>query len=160
MNIVVSEKKTGKAINMKTEKPVFVGREMGQEIDLGSIGLSGYRGKISGGSDKDGFPMKHGIHGMLRRKVILEKGVGLRGKKKGMKVKKTVAGNTVTQSTAQLNIVVVSYGQQEFAELAKTLSKPGEEKQASAKERLIKESLEKAGSEELAHEKVKGKVKA
>ena len=159
MNIVISDKKTGKTLNMKTEKNVFTGKRMGEEIDLGAIGLTGYKGMIRGGSDKEGFPMKHGLHGSMRKKVLLEKGTGFRQEKKGQKRKKTVAGNTVGTNTAQLNVVVTQVGQQDFGELLKTMAKPKEEKKETIKERLIKESLEKAGSEELAYEKTKPKAR-
>ena len=158
MNIVVSDAKTGRALNTKTEKEVFVGKKLGEEVDLGVIGLSGYKAKITGGSDKQGFPMKPTVQGPLRRKVLLTIGVGFRSDRKGKKQKKTVVGNTVSANTAQVNVVITAHGEQKFEELLKTTAKPKEEKE-SVKERLVKESLEKAGSEELAHEKTKPKAR-
>ncbi len=158
MNIVVSDAKTGRTLNTKTEKEVFVGKRLGEEIDLGTIGLSGYKAKIRGGSDKQGFPMKPTVQGQLRRKVLLQTGVGFRSNRKGKKQRKTVAGNTVSVNTAQINVVITAYGEQKFEDLLKTVEKPKDEK-TSVKDRLIKESLEKAGSEELAHEKTKPKAR-
>jgi len=159
MNIVISDKKTGKALNTKTEKNIFMGKKIGEEIDLSGIGMLGYKGKISGGSDMEGFPMKHSLQGMQRKRVLLEKGIGFRPTKIGERKKKTVAGNTVSLNTAQLNLVISHYGAQAFEELLKTIAKPAEKREESVKEKLIKESLERAGTEELEHVKVKGKVR-
>lgn len=159
MNIVVSDPKSRKALNLKTDKELFVGKKIGENIDLSAIGLQGYNGRITGGSDKQGFPMKPTLSGQQRRKVLLEKGVGLRSNTKGMKKRKTVAGNTVTANTAQLNVAVLQQGEKRFEELVAALAKPAEKKQESIKEKAVKESLEKAGSAELAFEKTKPKAR-
>jgi small subunit ribosomal protein S6e len=157
MNIVVSDKKSGKAFNTKTEQPALVGKKIGDEVDLGSFGLSGYKGKITGGSDKQGFPMKPGLIGSQRKKVLMQIGIGLNSKRKGMKKKKSVAGNTIGTNTAQINIVVTTPGTKKFQDfLQKEEVKPAEDK-VSAKERMVKDSLEKTGSEELEHVKTKSK---
>ena len=59
-----------------------------------------------------------------------------------------VRGNTVGSDIAQVNLVVTKAGS---VEIDKVLAKKGPtpEEQQSAKERMIKKSLEMAGSEEL-----------
>jgi len=63
MNIVISDPKTGKAYSKKTEEPVFLNKKINESVDLGTIGLVGFKGKITGGSDKQGFPMRATIEG-------------------------------------------------------------------------------------------------
>jgi len=116
MNIVVSDPKTSKAISINTEKPVYLGKKIGDEVDLSIIGLEGYKGIIKGGSDKSGFPMKPSLQGISRKRIIMEKGVGIRKTKKGLKRKKMVRGNTVAEDIAQLNIVIKEYGSKPFME--------------------------------------------
>ncbi|MDO8627133.1 MAG: S6e family ribosomal protein, partial [Candidatus Diapherotrites archaeon] len=71
MNIVVSNPKTGKAYQKKTESPVYLNKKIGAEVDLSVIGLDGYKGVIKGGSDKDGFPMKSSLDGGLRKRILI-----------------------------------------------------------------------------------------
>jgi len=49
---------------------------MGEEVDGGCLGdeFKGYVFKITGGNDKQGFPMKQGILTSNRVRVILKKG--------------------------------------------------------------------------------------
>ena len=59
MNIVISDPKTKKAYSKKIEDPKpFLNKKIGETINLTIIGLDGFEGKITGGSDKEGFPMK------------------------------------------------------------------------------------------------------
>ena len=161
MNVVVSDTKSGKAFNAKTEQPVFVGKKIGDEIDLTNIGLAGYTAKITGGSDKQGFPMKPGLGGSARIKALLKKGIGFKPKRAGIKKKKSVRGNTIDVNTAQINVKVIKAGSKSFADvIGKEAQKPKDATpELSAKERLVKDSLSKAGSEELAYEKTKPKAK-
>ena len=64
------------------------------------LNFSGVEFGITGGSDSDGFPMRKDLPGTQKRKLLLTKGVGFKGKLRGkrfggLRVKKTVAGNTV-----------------------------------------------------------------
>ena len=49
MNIVISDPKTSKAYSYKSDKPVYAGKKLGDQVDLSLIGLSGYTGQITGG---------------------------------------------------------------------------------------------------------------
>ena len=128
MNIVVSDPKSAKAISINTEKPVYLGKKIGDEVDLGEIGLEGYKGVIRGGSDKSGFPMKPSLQGTIRKRIILEKGVGIRKPQKGLRKKKTVRGNVVAEDIAQLNIVITKHGQKPFEEYLPKKEEKKEEK--------------------------------
>jgi small subunit ribosomal protein S6e len=117
MNIVISDPKTGKAYSKNTEKPMFIGKKIGDEVKLDELGLQGYVAKIRGGTDKDGFPMKPTLTGTARRKVLLERGVGMRETEKGLRRRKTMRGNIVAEDIAQLNLVIIKHGKEPIEKL-------------------------------------------
>ena len=161
MNIVVSDPKTGKAFSKKTEDSVFLNKAIGEEVDLSVIGLSGFKAKITGGSDKQGFPMKHSLQGSGRKKLLLKKGVGFKTDRKGAKKRKRVRGNTIGIETMQLNIVVTKHGDKKLEEFFMKAEEPKKEEEGSSKERMVKASLETVGNVELAGDskRAKGKVR-
>ena len=148
MKIVVSDQKTGKAYMASTEEELFTGKKIGEVINLDEIGLPGYEAKITGGSDKDGFPMSRSIVGQGRRKILTKDALGFKASKKGERKRISVRGNTISKEIAQLNVIITKKG---TADITKVLMKKGPEgdEALSAKERMIKQSLESAGSEEL-----------
>jgi small subunit ribosomal protein S6e len=85
----------------------LVGRKLGEVIDGAAIKLSGYKLKITGGSDKDGFPMRPNIHGGVRVGAILSEGVGFHPTSKGERKRKTLRGNVITDSIVQVNMKVL-----------------------------------------------------
>ena len=161
MKLVISDRKTGKAYNKKTEEPVFLNKKVGEEVDLGSVGLAGFKAKIAGGSDKQGFPMKISLEGPGRRKILVRKGIGIKAKRKGKLVRKSMRGNTVSKDIVQLNLVITKEGSKPLNEFMKPGERKKEDKKESSKERMIKESLENVGNIELAEEakNIKGKVR-
>jgi len=88
----------------------LVGRKLGEEIDGLFVGLPGYKLLITGGSDKDGFPMRKDLPGPRRRRVLLSGGVGFHPSRKGLRKKKTVRGNTISPDTLQLNLKITLRG--------------------------------------------------
>jgi small subunit ribosomal protein S6e len=160
MKLVISDRKSGKAYNKKTESAVFLNKRIGEEVDLGVVGLAGFKAKITGGSDKQGFPMKPSLIGHGRRKILAKGGIGIKKKKKGRFVRKNMRGNEIGSDLVQLNLVVTKQGEKPISEFIRPEEKV-EEKKESAKERMIKQSLENVGNVELAEEakKIKGKVK-
>ncbi|MFB6100120.1 MAG: S6e family ribosomal protein, partial [Candidatus Nanohalobium sp.] len=81
----------------------LIGKKVGEEFDGGIVGLSGYTLKITGGSDKSGFPMRHSIDGSERERVLLEDGAGINEDEDGVRRRKSVRGNTVSDEIEQLN---------------------------------------------------------
>jgi len=63
--------------------------------------------KITGGSDKDGFPMRPNIHGGVRVGAILSEGVGFHSSRKGERKRKTLRGNVITEAIVQINMKIV-----------------------------------------------------
>ena len=124
MNVkfVISDPKTGKTYQKEVEQKKIIGLmslRIGDEFDAGVIDLPGYRLKITGGSDKDGFPMKKGVAGTSRKRLLLSGGVGYNPKEKGIKRRKTVRGQVLSEDIVQVNCVVVKEGKKKLEELLK-----------------------------------------
>jgi len=108
--IIVSDPETGKsqALEVEGARAVpIVGRRLGEIIEGTSVGMPGYKLRISGGSDKDGFPMRPNIHGGVRVSVILSEGTGFHPSRAGERQRKTLRGNVVTEDIVQVNMKVV-----------------------------------------------------
>ncbi|MDH5376654.1 MAG: 30S ribosomal protein S6e [Candidatus Bathyarchaeota archaeon] len=82
----------------------LIGRRTGEIIDGSIVGLPGHKVQITGGSDKDGFPMRPSVHGGVRRRVILRGGVGFNSRYEGERKRKTVRGNVITDEIVQVNM--------------------------------------------------------
>ncbi|MDH5461173.1 MAG: 30S ribosomal protein S6e [Candidatus Bathyarchaeota archaeon] len=108
--IVISDPETGKSKSVESEGPravPLIGRKLGDAIDGSVVGMAGYKLKITGGSDKDGFPMRPNVHGGVRTSVMLTKGVGFHASRGGERRRKTLRGKTITEDIIQINMKVV-----------------------------------------------------
>jgi small subunit ribosomal protein S6e len=115
LKLVISDPKTGKAFQKKLDNIAFVlNKKIGDEISLDSVGLHGFKAVITGGSDKQGFPMRPDLNGTARKKLFKGKGIGFRQKRKGLRKKKSVRGNTVSNAIEQLNVKISVYGEKPF----------------------------------------------
>jgi small subunit ribosomal protein S6e len=99
------------------ESKKLVGMKIGAEFDAATIGLKGYTLRITGGSDKNGFPMKKDVEGPRRIKSLLSGGVGFKPQRKGQRRRKTVRGNTVSDDIVQINTIVVKKGSKSIEDL-------------------------------------------
>jgi len=107
--VVISDAKTGKSEVLEAKDAtaqLFLGRRLGDTVDLSAVGQP-YKVKITGGSDKAGFPMRADILGGGKRYVLLTEGVGFRHSVEGEKRRKLVRGGLVTEEVYQLNAVKV-----------------------------------------------------
>ena len=117
--VVVSQDENTYQIEAEDIKPLN-GLTIGDEFDGGIIDLPGYKLRITGGSDKNGFTMKSDITGTRRVKSLLTGGVGYNPKQKGVKRRKTVRGNTIADDIVQINTIVVKAGSKSLADLLST----------------------------------------
>lgn len=108
--LIISDPSSGKSQVAEIEGAKahpLIGRKMGEVIDGSIAGLSGRQLQITGGSDKDGVPMRADVRGGARVGVILSGGVGFHFDKKGERRRKMIRGNTVTEDIVQLNLKFV-----------------------------------------------------
>ena len=108
-----------KLIEVDDEKKLrsFYDRRISQEVDGSALGdeYNGYIFRISGGNDKQGFPMKQGVLIPGRCRLLLVKGQSTyRPRRKGERKRKSVRGCIVGPDLATLNLVVVRKGEEEI----------------------------------------------
>jgi len=110
--IVVNDTKSGKAHNVQISghhANSLIGKKIGDEVDGIFISLPGYKLEITGGTDKNGFTMRKDFPGVGRRRLLLSKGLGFHSKENGLRMKKSVRGNTINQDVVQINMKVVKF---------------------------------------------------
>lgn len=115
--VVINDKKSGKSYQKtlsEDELSYLYGKKLGDEVDLSFMGLDGYKGKIAGGSYSTGTPMRKEIDGIGLKKILTGKSIGNRKK---VKIRKSVAGNTISQFTSQINIFLTEYGSKNLDEI-------------------------------------------
>ncbi len=88
----------------------LMGMKIGDEFDGLFVSLPGYKLMITGGSDKDGFPMRKDLPGQQRKKIVLSGGQGFHPSTEGQRKRKYIRGNTISADTIQINLKVTSYG--------------------------------------------------
>ena len=98
----------------------LIGKRISEEVDGNPLGFPGYVFKITGGSDKDGFPMRSNLDGPIRKKILATKSQGFIISKKGMKKRKLVRGNTISDDIYQINVRIVTMGKKKIDELITT----------------------------------------
>ena len=106
--VVVSDK-SGKSEVLEAKDStaqLFMGRRLGDTVDLSAVGQA-YKVKITGGSDKAGFPMRADILGGGKRYVLMTEGVGFKHAAEGEKRRKLVRGNLINDEVYQINAVKV-----------------------------------------------------
>lgn len=116
--VVVSDKET--SYQIETDNSVnrqFIGLNVGDDFDGDLIGLEGYSLKITGGSDKNGFPMRKDVTGSRRIKSLLTDGVGYNPIADGVKRRKTVRGNTISEDIVQINTIVSNHGSKSIKDI-------------------------------------------
>merc|ERR1739841_198478 len=89
----------------------------GQEVDAETLGdeFKGYVVRITGGNDKQGFPMKQGILTNGRVRLLLKEGHSCyRPRRDGERKRKSVRGCIVDGNLAVLNLAIVKKGEGEI----------------------------------------------
>ena len=97
----------------------LIGKRIGDVIDGIFVGLPGYKLTITGGSDKDGFPLRKDLPGPRRKKLLVSKSIGFNAKEGGLRRKKNFRGNTISPDTVQVNLKVTQHGAKPVGELIK-----------------------------------------
>ncbi|NWX55601.1 RS6 protein, partial [Promerops cafer] len=127
MKLNISFPATGcqKLIEVDDERKLrtFYEKRMATEVLADSLGeeWKGYVVRISGGNDKQGFPMKQGVltHGRVR--LLLSKGHSCyRPRRTGERKRKSVRGCIVDANLSVLNLVIVKKGEKDIPGLTDT----------------------------------------
>lgn len=149
--IVISDPKTGKSYQKEAKDDAakqFMGLKIGDKVkDV--LDLAGYEFEITGGSDYCGFPMRKDVLGTMRKKILSTKGVGLNIKEAGTKKRKTVAGNTIFDRTAQINLRITKQGK---TPLEAPAEEPEEKEEKPAEKPSEDKKEEKAEKQEKPKE--------
>ncbi len=119
--VVVSDPRDGKSYQVNVtgqHANVLVRKKIGDEVDGMFLGLPGYKVKIMGGSDRDGFPMRKDIHSAARKRILASTSIGFRPKDyPGKRKKVTLRGNEVSPEISQINVKVSAFGPKPVADL-------------------------------------------
>jgi len=108
--VIVSDPETGtsKIVELEEARAApLIGRKIGEAVDGAVVDLPAYKLQITGGSDRDGVPMRANVHGGVRRNVVLSGGVGFNPQDKGERRRKTVRGNVITDEIVQINTKII-----------------------------------------------------
>jgi small subunit ribosomal protein S6e len=108
--LIISDPETGTSQKVELEDArmaPIMGRRIGEVIDGTVADLAGHKIQLTGGTDKDGIPMRPDVHGGVKARVVLSGGVGYKPKKKGERKRVVVRGNTVSADTTFLNFKIV-----------------------------------------------------
>merc|ERR1712055_1068400 len=121
MKLNVAYPATGcqKLFDIEDEKRMrfFYEKRMGAEVDADPLGdeWKGYIFRITGGNDKQGFPMKQGVLTNERVRLLLSKGHSCyRPRRAGERKRKSVRGCIVDGNLSVLCVIIVKKGEGEI----------------------------------------------
>jgi small subunit ribosomal protein S6e len=124
----------------------FYEKRMGMEVDAATLGdeWKGYVLRITGGNDKQGFPMKQGVLTNGRVRLLLSKGHSCyRQRRTGERKRKSVRGCIVDGNLSVLSMTIVKKGESEIPGLTdNTIPRRLGPKRASKIRRLFNLSKE------------------
>lgn len=158
--------KNGKTYRLETEALGLNHKQLGDKIKGEELShdFAGYELEITGASDLSGFTSMKNIQGFGLKKVLLTYGKAMHKRPKGLKKKprkpqgglrlrKTVRGNIITDAMSQINIKVLKEGHKKLSDMfpeqnkAATEAPPSQEQAEAVKENREEKKAEK----ELAH---------
>ncbi|KAJ1971975.1 40S ribosomal protein S6, partial [Dimargaris verticillata] len=96
---------------------IFYDKRMSAEVPADSLGdeWKGYVFRITGGNDKQGFPMKQGVLLPHRARLLLSKGHSCyRPRRDGERKRKSVRGCIVGSDLSVLSLAIIKKGEQEI----------------------------------------------
>ncbi len=106
---------TNKIVEIEDDKKlsIFYDKRMSQEVSLDALGeeFAGYVAKITGGNDKQGFPMYQGVLVPHRVRLLLRPGCkSFSPKRKGELKRKSVRGCIVSHDLSALSLSIIRKG--------------------------------------------------
>jgi len=128
MKINIANPATGaqKLLDFDQERQyrIFYEKKIAQEVPADSLGdeWKGYVLRITGGNDKQGFPMKQGVLAPYRVRLLLADGHSCyRSRRTGERKRKSVRGCIIGPDIAVLSVVIVKQGENEIPGLTDTV---------------------------------------
>ncbi len=118
--ILTINSKDGKSYKKEISGPEadsFLNKKINEVVKGDSLGLKGYELKITGGSDRQGFPIRADVAAGTRKRPLVVEGVGAKLKNKGTKQRKTVRGNLIDDNLKQINLKVEKEGSNKLEEV-------------------------------------------
>ena len=118
--LVISDPESKKAIQYELDDAktnALVGKTVGDIVEGDVLGLPGYKLKITGGSDKSGFPIRPDVHGSGKKRILIRGPPGFKPKRKGIAKRKTVRGRELRPDISQVNMRVEEKGSTPLEEL-------------------------------------------
>lgn len=140
--------KEGKTFKLEADSDVVDGMKLHDTLLGKDIlpDLEGYEFEITGASDKSGFTHMKDIDGFTMKKALLSYGKGMHkrpkreGKKKqsnptpgGLRLRKTVRGEILSEKTSQINLKILKQGKKKLSEIFPDQNKPADSEQAQEK---------------------------
>ena len=155
--INISEK-SGKTYKFELETEELMGKELKDKIQGRYLlpDLEGYELEIAGASDNAGFTSHENAPGISLKKLLLTYGKAMHkrprreGKKKrsnpkprGLRLRKTVRGKTISPEIVQINLKVLKHGNKPLSEIFPEQNRPKENssKRGQVKEKAKKEAV-------------------
>jgi ribosomal protein S6E (S10) len=111
----IGDPQSKRTFHLEADITPFLGKKIGTEVRGSSIkenqDLSDYEFKVTGFSHLTGIPALSNVPGTGLKKVLLTRGPGMKTKKpQGLRLKKTVHANMITEEISQVNLKVIKQG--------------------------------------------------
>ena len=109
----------GKTYKLETENEILVGKKIGETINGDEIdgNMANYQLEITGSSDLSGIPGFKGLEGTNYHRKLHKYGPGMKERRKGIRLRKTLRGEEISSKTHQINIKVIKEGNKKFDDL-------------------------------------------
>jgi small subunit ribosomal protein S6e len=151
--IVVSDPKARKAFQKEVDQAAsgLLGKKIGEKFSGSHLGLAGYELEVTGGSDNEGFPMRRDVDGPARKRILLSHGPGFHPKSRGRRKRKSIRGNTISQSISQINVKIITFGAKPVDESLGVKAKEGKEEAKGEDKHAEKTAEKKEHADKPAH---------
>ena len=147
-----ANKKAYKVDVEQTKATGIIGKIIGEKFNGDIVNLPGYELQVTGGTDKDGFPMHHKVHGPGRKSLVLSQPPCFHPRLKGQRKRKMIRGNTISADIVQINCKIVKAGAKPIEQLLgkeekKEENKPEEKPKEKPVEKKEEAKPKKEGEE-------------
>ncbi len=129
--VVVNDGKDGKSHQVEVSghhANSLIGKQIGDDVDGIFVSLPGYKLQITGGTDRNGFPMRKDFPGIRRRRLLVSDSLGFHAKERGLRRKKSLRGNTISTDLVQINMKVIKHSSKPIEDIIKVEKKKEEDK--------------------------------